>query len=456
MDQDILKDRSIAEFIDPDGLFAKKLDQKIKGQYPKDLIIKFGVDPTRPDIHLGHAVVFRFLKKMQDLGCKVVFLVGDFTARIGDPTGKSKVRPEIDQKEIEDNMRTYLEQVGKVLRTENHVFSWIRNSDWFVGVSDIFLENIRVNLPPPLIGEVAGNSFLGKAIVYENSRMQKTHLKKEGIIGITLATFLWTLKNITHQQLISRDMFQERIKSGQELYTHELMYPVLQAIDSFVLSQIYGSCDLEIGGTDQTFNMLMGREVMKVNGLEPQSVISCKILRGLDGKEKMSKSLNNYIAINETPSDIFGKTMSIPDNLIPEYLDLCTDFSQEQINSLITDLDSGKNPKEIKMKLAREIVRIYFDELKADSALVMFENVFSKKGFMENANIVEASFEAKVADVLVANKIIESKSEFRRLIEAGAITDYPDKKITDPNNLVGKTERKIKIGKKIFVVIKPI
>lgn len=455
MESDIFKDRAIAQFIDPDDKFRDKLKQKKLGNYNKDIVIKFGVDPTRPDIHLGHAVVFRFLRKMQDLGCKVVFLVGDFTAKIGDPTGKSKVRPEIDQKEIEENMKTYLDQVGKILKTDENVFSWIRNSDWFIGISDIFLDkDFLVDLPPPFSGKVGGNSFIGKAIVYENSRMQKTHLHKDGLAGITLSTFLWTLKNITHQQLINRDMFQERIKSGQELFMHEMMYPVLQGIDSFILAQIYGSCDMEIGGTDQTFNMLMGREVMKANNFEPQSVVSCNILKGLDGKEKMSKSLLNYVSINEVPSDMFGKIMSIPDSLIKEYLNLCTDLDQNKIDKLLSDMKE-ENPKNTKMILAKEIVSIYHGELAGASALQMFENVFSKGDFMENAPTVEADPNLKLMDILVEKGFVESKSEFKRLIEAGAVSDFPDMKIDDPNNKVGNNERKIKIGKKTFIIIKP-
>ncbi len=455
MKQDIFEDGRIFEFVDPNNTFKDKLSKKINGSYDKDIIIKFGVDPTRPDIHLGHAVIFRFLRKMQDLGCKVVFLVGDFTARIGDPTGKSKVRPEIDQKEIEHNMNTYLEQVGKVLNTDPKFFSWIRNSDWFVGISDIFgEEGAQVKLPEPLVGEVPGNTFIGKSILYENSRMQRTHLGKQGIVGITLSTFIWTLKKITHQNLIDRDMFQDRIKNGEELYMHEMMYPVLQGIDSFVLHQIYGSCDLEIGGTDQTFNMLLGREVMKFNSVEPQSVISMKLLRGTDGKEKMSKSLLNYISINDTASDIFGKVMSIPDDLMPEYFDLCTDMTKEEIELVKSQINKKENLKSIKMDLARKIVEIYHGNLAASSAFSMFENVFSNGDFPSDAPIIEAVIGEKLIDVFVSNNIVESKSEARRLIEAGALSEYPDKKILDTSVTVEEGEKKFRLGKKTFLIVR--
>ncbi len=455
------KDRLVSDFVDPEGIFAKKLQAKIKGEYKKDIIIKFGVDPTRPDIHLGHAVVFRFLRKMQDLGCKIIFLVGDFTAKIGDPTGKSKIRPEIDQQEIENNMRTYLEQVGKILKTETKVFSWIRNSDWFLAVEDIIPgADDKVTLSVKKAGinfdaQIPPNSFVGKAVLYMNTRMQSKVLNNEEIRSITLRGLLWTLRHVTHQKLISRDMFQERIKMGEELYMHEMLYPILQGIDSFILSQIYGSCDMEIGGTDQTFNMLMGRDVMKINNTEPQAVVSCKILRGLDGKEKMSKSLDNYISINEPASEIFGKVMSMPDSLMEEYFTLCTDLKEEKIKELISSLDSNSqevNPRDVKLSLATEIVRIYWGENQAFSAKAAFLSVFSKKEFPEEAKVIKTEADKKLSDVLVENNIVESRSEFRRLVESGAVSDYPDKKVEDPNQVVGEN-RKLRIGKKSFVVL---
>lgn len=457
-EKDLINNRLVADFVDPEGLFAEKLRKKISGEYSDDIVIKFGVDPTRPDIHLGHAVVFRFLRKMQDLGCKVIFLVGDFTAKIGDPTGKSKVRPEIEQEEIERNMNTYLEQVGKILSTDSKVFSWIRNSDWFVAVEDIIPGlNDKVTLSVKKAGinfdaQIPPNSFVGKAVLYMNTRMQSKMLNNEEIRSITLRGFLWTLRHITHQRLIARDMFKDRLETGEELFLHEMMYPVLQGIDSFVLSQIYGSCDLEIGGTDQTFNMLMGRDVMKINNTPPQAVISCNILKGLDGKEKMSKSLDNYISINEPASEIFGKVMSIPDSLLEEYLILCTDLSDSEVNDRMSKINSGSNPRDIKIDLAFEIVKMYCGENQALSAKEAFLNVFSKKEFPAEAQVVKVEQGQKLSDILVDNKIIESKSEFRRLVESGAVSVYPDQKIEDPNYTV-EDSIKLKIGKKTFVVL---
>lgn len=445
-----LFERYGSEFLDPQNKFISKLQNKLETNSKQEIIIKFGVDPTRPDIHLGHAVVFRTLRKLQDVGCKIVFLVGDFTARIGDPTGKSKVRPEIEQAEIEKNMQTYLEQVGKILDLDKTKFSWIRNSDWFQSVTDIAPGAWQMFGITP----VNPNSFVGKALRYERSRMQLTHLNKSEVIGITLSTFLWTLRTITHQQLIARDMFQDRISKGEELYMHEMLYPVLQGIDSFVIARLYGSCDMEVGGTDQTFNMLMGRDVMKANNLEPQAVLSFNLLRGTDGKEKMSKSLDNYIAINDVPSDMFGKVMSIPDGLIEEYFKLCTDIPLSEIEEINQSLTNGENPKNVKMRLAEELVAIYHGDVAAKSARASFESTFSKGEFPLDAQVYEVVSGIKLCDFLVEQKIIESKSEFRRLCESGAVSIYPDNKISDPNMIVGEGEWKIRIGKKIFIVIR--
>jgi len=387
-----LFERGAEEFIDPEGKFKEKLLKKAKEEYEKDIIVKFGVDPTRPDIHLGHAVVFRKLRKFQDLGCKVVFLVGDYTAQIGDPTGRSKIRPEIEQKEVEANMKTYLDQVGKILRTNKKSFSWIRNSDWFTAITDLELpKGDKVKMSFEKEGKKTeidfdANSFVGKAAVFEKTRMQGAVAGFKGLISvITLKSLLWTLKHITHSRLVERDMFQERIKGGKELFMHEMLYPVLQGVDSFVISEIYGSCDLEIGGTDQTFNMLMGRDILKINKKEQQAVMSLELLEGTDGKEKMSKSLDNYIAITDEPNDMYGKIMSLPDTSIVNYFNLCTYTPQEEIKKIESEMKKGKmNPKDAKMRLAREIVVIYHGEDKAEQAEQNFIKTFQKGGLPED------------------------------------------------------------------------
>jgi tyrosyl-tRNA synthetase len=456
---DELLSRGAGEFIDPDGKFKEKLLLKSQGKYDKPIIIKFGIDPTRPDIHIGHAVIFRKLRKFQDLGCTVVFLVGDFTAQIGDPTGKSKVRPEIDQKEVEQNMTTYLEQVGRILNTDKSVFSWIRNSDWFINITDLIVQDtVKVALEVNGVSqEFDPNSFVGKAFVFEKTRMQINDLgMRNNVVVITLRSFLSTLKKITHAQLVKRDLFQDRLKKNEDLYMHEMMYPILQGIDSVVIRYVYKECDLEIGGTDQTFNMLMGRTVMKDNdpSREPQAVLSLKLLEGTDGKEKMSKSLDNYIGITDEPSDMYGKVMSVPDASIANYFELCTYTSLDDIEDIKKDLEKGKvNPKDIKMRLAREIVAIYHGDKGAMKAEEDFINTFSKGGIPDDIKTVEVKMSTPLVDILLEEKIVASKTEYRRLMDDGAIT-FADtgNKITSPEAKIDQ-DVTLKIGKRRFIKI---
>jgi tyrosyl-tRNA synthetase len=416
--------RGVGDFIDPDNRFEKVLTEKASGTLSRDVVVKFGVDPTKPDIHLGHAVVLRKLRQLQDLGCKVVFLIGDYTAQIGDPTGKNQTRPILDQGEVEKNMKTYLDQVGKILRTDKEVFSWIRNTDWFFSVSDTPVgpdTTVSMNVGEQKIS-IPANSLLGKAFVYEVTRMQRTSLGKEGIISITLRTLLWTLQHITHARLIERDMFQERLKKGEELYMHEMLYPVLQGIDSYALSLLYGSCDLEIGGTDQTFNMLMGRDVMKINNGNPQSVLALELLVGTDGKEKMSKSVGNYIGITEKPEDIFGKVMSVPDSAISTYFLLATYSPKKEVGDLEKKIANGdENPRDIKLRLAKEITAIYHGEEAAEKAKEFFLATFSRKETPTDVLTVVAQAEESLADVLVRSGLVSSKTEVKRLERDGAL-----------------------------------
>ncbi len=449
--------RGVSSYIDPENSFKNKLEKN-----PEQIVIKFGVDPTRPDIHLGHAVILRRLRKFQDFGCKVVFLIGDYTSQIGDPTGKSKVRPEISQKEIEDNMKTYLEQVGKILRTDDGVFTWIRNSEWFLDVSDInasgssevklSIDSKNENIHKEI--SIDPNSIVGKAVLFENTRMQKTHLKSSVIQTVSFTRVLSTLRHITHARLIERDMFQDRIKNGNELYMHEMLYPVIQGIDSALLHMIYGSCDLEVGGTDQTFNMLIGRDVMKMYKQEPQAVLSFSLLVGLDGKEKMSKSLDNYVAINDTPSDMYGKIMSIPDSVIEEYFTLCTYTSKDDIDEIMSQITKGEvNPKDIKMRLAGEIVAMYHGEGARITAEQDFITKFQKKEIPEDVPIIMSSEQESLMEAFKQAGIVESNTEFRRLVEEGAITilSNDNQKISDTQSL--SQEGVYKIGKKRFVKI---
>ncbi|MEK7060309.1 MAG: tyrosine--tRNA ligase [Patescibacteria group bacterium] len=440
--------RGVGEFIDPNGVFRKKLEND-----PEKVVIKFGVDPTRPDLHLGHAVVLRKLREFQDLGVKVVFLIGDYTAQIGDPTGKSKIRPEIEQQEVETNMKTYLEQVGKILKTDDKVFSWIRNSDWFTAINDIGApvgQKLSWTLSSgKVVDDIDANSTVGKSLLFEKSRMQTKDL-----FVITLRSFLWTLKHITHSRLIKRDLFQDRLNNGEELFLHEMMYPVLQGIDSFALDHIYNSCDLEVGGTDQLFNMLVGRDVMEMNQKTPQAVLSFKLLEGTDGKEKMSKSLDNYIGITDEPNDMYGKVMSIPDSSIGNYFELCTFTPMDEVEDIQKKLEKGSvNPKDIKMKLAKQIVAIYHGEDKAQKAEESFVNTFQKREIPEEMTELDGRGKT-LMDILIEAKILSSKGDFRRLIEEGAVTDLStDKKLTDAN-FIPENGMQFKIGKKRFIKIK--
>jgi len=465
--------RGVANLVDPQGFFRQKLTKKAKGEYKKDIIVKFGVDPTRPDIHLGHAVVFRKLRKLQDFGCKIVFVVGDFTTTIGDPTGKNKTRPEISNEKIAENMKTFLDQVGKILRVDEEVFSWVPNSDWFTSITDLNLpadskigfqvEHDGVKITTP----IDPNTIVGKAIVFENTRKQvsaQTSPIRKQISVVTLTSFLWTLRHITHAQLIKRDMFQDRISKGEDLYMHEMMYPVLQGIDSSIINTLYGSCDLEIGGTDQTFNMLMGRQIQEINKVnheasgvstDLQAVMTVDILTGTDGVEKMSKSLDNYISIADEPNNMYGKILSIPDKLIVQYFTLCTYAPLTEISEIARDLEhSAKNPKDIKMRLAREIVAMYHGQDRALIAESAFANTFKHGEVPHDAAEVTVTAGEKLLDVLLREHVVPSKTEFRRLIREGAIGIVEtSEKIDNPDFVVQKSIN-VRVGKRRFLKIK--
>jgi len=431
--KDILT-RGVGEFIDPEGSFVKKLKEN-----PEKIVIKFGVDPTRPDIHLGHAVILHKLRKLQDMGCKVIFLIGDYTAQIGDPTGKDKTRPEISFNQILENAKTYLEQVGQILNVnDKSKYEVLANSVWYQSVVDYPTGNIKE-----------------KAEQWEKDRINFSSIRKDNMLPtITLWNIMSTLRSITHSQLIERDMFQDRLKNGSHLFMHEMMYPVMQATDSQVIAGFFDTCDLEVGGTDQTFNMLMGRTIMKNNKKEPQSVLAFKLLVGLDGKEKMSKSLDNYIAITDEANDMYGKVMSIPDSCIVDYFELCTFTPIEEIENIKKGLEENTlHPKEVKMSLAKQIVSIYHGEEKANNAEQSFISTFSKGEIPEDIlelNLLEGE---SLVDVLLKAELISSKSECRRLVEEGAITELnQDQKIEDMN-FIPEVGMQFRIGKKRFIKI---
>lgn len=426
--------RGVGEFIDPEGSFVKKLKEN-----PEKIIIKFGVDPTRPDIHLGHAVILHKLRKLQDMGCKIIFLIGDYTAQIGDPTGKDKTRPEISFNQILENAKTYLDQVGSILDVSNKdKYEVLSNSIWYQSATDY-----------------PTGSMEEKAQAWEKDRARFSSIRKDGgLPTVTLWNLMATLRGITHSQLIERDMFQDRIEKGTHLYMHEMMYPVMQGVDSWAITGFFDSCDLEVGGTDQTFNMLMGRHIMKYNKQEPQSVLAFQLLVGLDGKEKMSKSLDNYIGITDAPEDMYGKVMSIPDSAIVSYFELCTFTPIDEVLNIKKGLEENTiHPKEIKMSLAKQIVSIYHGEEKSDNAEQMFINTFQKGEIPENILEIKLIEGETLVDVLLKSELISSRGECRRLVEEGAITELNEDKKIEDMNLVLEIGMQFRIGKKRFIKI---
>jgi len=354
---EILKYRGIEDIISMAGL-EKKLKNGDK------LRIKLGADPNRPDIHLGHAVVLRLMKRFQDNGHTVIFLIGDYTAKIGDPSGRNKTRPILSDDEIKVNAKTYMDQVGKII--------------------DINKAEIRFN--------------------------------SEWLKKLSFADVLKLTSSFTVAQTIERDDFQKRIKNQQEIGLHELLYPVMQAYDSVILK-----ADLELGGTDQRFNLLAGRELQKKLGQEPQNIITCTLLVGLDGKEKMSKSLDNYIAVNDSPDEMFGKVMSIPDSQIISYFELCTDLSDSEITKIKKELKDGQNPREIKFKLALEIASLYHNKQLAKKAGEEFNKIHQQKQLPKEIEEVNITGEFEITKLITQLQLAKSNSEARRLVEQGGV-----------------------------------
>ena len=383
--------RGVAEIIE-----SKSFEEKLKSG--KKLRIKYGVDPTRPDIHLGHAVALQRLKLLQDQGNDIIFLIGDYTAKIGDPSGRNTTRPVLDDAEISANAKTYLEQAGKILDTKKTEVRY--NAEWF-------------------------------------SKMSPGDLVK-------------IASRFTVPQIIERDDFEKRLKGSGDLGMHELMYPLMQAYDSVELQ-----ADVEVGGTDQKFNMLAGRALQKKMGQAPQDIIEVELLVGTDGKIKMSKSADNYISITEAPNQMFGKILSIPDDVIIKYFELATKVSDKEIAEIKKELEAGKNPKEIKIKLAKEVVAMYYNSKEADGAAAEFDKVFSKKELP--TDIPEVKVEAGNYNILLLLTLIgavSSNSEARRLVEQGGVK-IDEAKVTDPKAEIGVIKSMIiQVGKTRYYRIK--
>jgi len=375
----------------------KDLELKLKSN--KKLRIKFGIDPTGFDLTLGHAVVLRKLKQLQNAGHHIILLFGNFTAQIGDPTGKSQTREPLTKAQVEKNAETYLEQAGKVIDINN--VEIVYNADW---------------LEPMNFSDV---------------------LKLAG--------------NFTVAQMLERDMYQERIKKNQEINLVEFMYPLMQGYDSIPIK-----ADVELGGTDQLFNMMCARTIQKAHGLEPQNVITVPILVGTDGKEKMSKSLGNYIALNDTPREMFGKTMSIPDKIILNYFELATEVPMEEIQEIEKELNNDTNPRDVKIRLGKEIVKLYHTDRAADQAEQEFLNVFQKGGKPDRIEEVSiGTNKINIVDLITTTKMVVSKSDGRRMLQQGAVK-VDDVKIESHAETIQIGDGiLVQVGKRKFLQILP-
>jgi len=356
----------------------------------RQLIIKAGFDPTVPDLHLGHTVILRKLRHFQDLGHKVIFLIGDATALVGDPSGQSQTRRLLTWDEVRANAQTYQQQVKKILLTDPRVFEVRYNSEWFLG----------------------------------RSPQRRT----EGLETFDFSKWVQLASKYTVAQLVAREDFSTRLKTGKPLSMLELFYPLMQGYDSVKVAEQYGHCDVELGGTDQTFNLLVGRELLKEYGHEAQAVVTMPLLEGTDGVQKMSKSLGNYIGISESPSEMFGKIMSIPDNLILRYFTLLTDVAEDALAHLETQLKNRQiNPRDAKADLGEAIVGIYHGDEVAQRSRTEFARVFSQRQVPAEMPVHQVSADAsgtytvRIVDVLVEQGIVKSKNDARRLFDQNAI-----------------------------------
>lgn len=385
----------------PENGLEEKLAQAEKEN--RKLSIKLGFDPTAPDLHLGHAVVLKKLKQFQDLGHHIIIVVGSFTARIGDPTGKNKARKPLSAEDVQHNAQTYINQLSKVIDVQKTKI--VFNSDWLDALD--FSEIIQL------------------------------------------------LSKVTVAQLMHRNDFNKRFIENTPIAMHEMVYPILQGFDSVKIE-----CDIEMGGTDQLFNCTMGRQLQEVHQMPAQIVMCMPLLRGLDGKEKMSKSLNNIIGLTDEPNEMFGKTMSIPDALIEEFIDLTTDFSMEEKTMLLSSIQEGENPMNIKKLIAKNIISQYHDPASAENAEQFFINQFQNKNFEEKVyepvaidSLKSTGNRISLVELCHQLKNDLSKSAIRRLIENGGV-QINTLRITDSNEEMQLTpQTKIKIGRRGFFEI---
>ncbi len=392
-EQIALLERGVVDCIGHDEL-VKKLKKSEESGVP--LRVKAGFDPTAPDLHLGHTVLIQKLKHFQDLGHDVYFLIGDFTGMIGDPTGKSETRKALTREDVAANAESYKEQVFKILDPEKTKV--VFNSTWLS--------------------------------------------KLDSFDMIRLAS------ELTVARMLEREDFKVRFREGNPISIHEFMYPLIQGYDSVALE-----ADVELGGTDQLFNLLMGRDLQRSRGQAPQVVITLPLLEGLDGVNKMSKSLGNYIGVSESANDIYGKVLSASDELMFRYYELLSDLSVEEIEALRTDMDSGKlHPKEIKKQLARELTARYHSEEAALQAEANFEKVFRKGGLPDDIpeKKIHSEEDIWLPQLLMDLEMVKSTSDGRRMIKQGAVS-LDGEKVTDmKRNISPQGEILVKVGKRRF------
>ncbi len=389
--------RGTSEII-PEKELIKKLQKSFESGKP--LNIKLGCDPTRPDLHLGHSVVLRKLAQFQELGHQAILIIGDFTALIGDPSGRNSTRPPLTETEIKENAKSYFEQAYKILDKEKTRI--VYNSEW-----------------------------LGK---------------------MNFADVIKLASKYTVARMMERDDFTNRFKEGVPISMHEILYPLAQAMDSVAIES-----EVELGGTDQKFNLLVGRDIQRENDMEPQVILTMPILVGTDGVEKMSKSYGNYIGISDSPKDIYGRTLSIPDNVIYNYYEVATDISSEELANIKLILENGSvNPRDIKRTLARKLVEMYHSKDAAIQAEQDFDNIFINKGIPEDIPEYSADTNSMtIIDLIAAVKFASSKGEARRLIQQGGVSVDGEKIIELYQEVIFDSEKVLKVGKRKFIKLLP-
>lgn len=390
---DIIK-RGVVEIVPEDEL-VKKIEKSLKTSKP--LNIKLGCDPSRPDLHIGHSVVIRKLAQLQELGHQAILIIGDFTGMIGDPSGRNATRPALTLEATRINGNSYFEQASKILHKEKTKI--VYNSEW--------------------LGKMSFEDVIKLASKYTVARM------------------------------IERDDFTKRFKAGEPISVHEFLYPLAQAMDSVAIES-----DVELGGTDQKFNLLVGRDIQREYGIEPQVILTMPLLVGIDGIEKMSKSYDNYIGISDEPSQIFGRTLSIPDNLIYQYFELATNVSNQKLAELKSQLSDGNvNPRDIKRELGRTLVTMYHNQEAAEIAQQEFDNIFINKGLpdeIEEFNVGNNK-EINILDLIVLVNFAPSKGEARRLLTQGGVS-IDGEKISDIQSSISvKSGMILKVGKRKFI-----